>query len=266
MSGDGRIGCKWQSELLQAGFGLRGAGVRSHQQSDNSVVIVYNGLNRVDILDLDVFELKDPVALDDAMNGVLLSDGRAFLYNDSSSSHDVYEIDLATSELVEYRVENPVDSMRLSPSGRYAVGVLSPEPSSSGGLEGYQDENWGLSVVDMDEDDSVSLILESEPVGLELVEQGDDTFALVLLRGRDTLLQLDLSKPSQFVEIDLEAPPRGIDAMPDGRFSITHDAPLGLITFLDPASGKTTFAAGFATLDLIHEDTLSSRDDGSEEG
>jgi DNA-binding beta-propeller fold protein YncE len=229
-------------------------------EEDDAVVIVYNSLNRVDVLDLSSFELKEPVELDDPMNGVLLSDGRAFLYNASSSSHDVYTLDLDTTELEELRVENPVDDVRLSPGGRYVVSALRPEGTSGSGLEQYQDANWGLSVVDLDENEGVSLVLESEPVGLELVEQGDTTYALVLLDGRDTVLQLDLSAPSQPTELDLEAPPTGIGALPDGRFSITHDAPLGLITFLDPATGDTQPAAGFATVDLFAEDTLPRRD------
>lgn len=229
-------------------------------ETDDAVVIVYESLARVDVLDLSSFELKEPVQLDDPMNGVLLSDGRAFLYNAASSSHDVYTLDLDTTQLEELRVENPVDDVRLSPGGRYVVSALRPEGSSGSGLEQYQDANWGLSVVDLDENEAVSLVLESEPVGLELVEQGDTTYALVLLDGRDTVLQLDLSAPSQPTELGLEAPPTGIGALPDGRFSITHEAPLGLITFLDPATGKTQAAAGFATVDLLVEETLPKRD------
>ena len=233
-------------------------------EADDAVVIVYESLNRVDVLDLSSFELKEPVALDDPMNGVLLSDGQAFLYNHESSSHDVYTLDLETTELVEHRVENPVDDMRLSPAGQYAVGTLRPESTGGSGLEQYQDSNWGLSVVDLVSDEAISLVLESRPVGLELVEQGDRTYALVLLEGRDTVLQLDLSAPSQPTELELEAPPTGIGALSDGRFSITHDAPLGLITFLDPATGKTTPAAGFATLGLMVEETLPDRGAGEE--
>jgi hypothetical protein len=237
-------------------------------EDEEVVVIVYNQLSRVDVLDLDTFELKDPVALDDPMNSVLLSDGRALLYNDQSTSHDVYALDLNTTELVEYRVENPVDAMRLSPSGRYAVGVLAPEGSSGGGVEGFQDANWGLSVVDLEEDEAVSLVLSAEPVGLEIVEQDGNVYALLLLENLDTLLQLDLTEPSIPVEIELDAPPRGIGALPDGRFSITHDAPLGLITFLDPTKtgdDATTTAAGFATLDLMADHPLPRRDADSGE-
>lgn len=233
-------------------------------EAEDAVVIVYDSMARVDVLDLTSFELKDPVALDDPMNGVLLSDGLAVLYNQDSSSHDVYTLDLDTTELVEHRVENPVDDMRLSPAGRYAVGTLRPESTGGTGLEQYQDANWGLAVIDLVESEAVSLVLESRPVGLELVEQGDSTYALVLLEGRDTVLQLDLASPSRPEELDLEAPPTSIGALPDGRFSITHDAPLGLISFLDPATGKTTPAAGFATLGLMVEETLPRRDAGEE--
>ena len=66
-------------------------------EADDAVVLVYESLNRVDVLDLSSFELKDPVALDDPMNGVLLSDGQAVLFNNRSSSHDVYTLDLDTT-------------------------------------------------------------------------------------------------------------------------------------------------------------------------
>ena len=74
----------------------------------------------------------------------------------------------------------------------------------------------------LSDDEMVSFVLESQPVGLALVESSATTFGL-LLEGSDTLLQVDLANPSQPVEIGLAAPPTGIGALPDGRFWILWD-------------------------------------------
>ena len=51
-------------------------------------------------------------------------------------------------------------------------------------------------------------------------------------------------------EISLAEPPIAIGSMRDGSFYITHDAGLGLVTFLDPKTNDTRTVSGFATLGL----------------
>ena len=226
----------------------------------DGTLITYSGLAQLDILSLSDFELEAPIQLDDPMTGVLLSDQRALLYNDQGGSYDVYSLDLESRALTELRVANPVDQMMLSEGGRYAVGVLRPETNASSGLDEYQDRNWGLAVAPLEGgDEMVSLVLESEPVGLALVEDGDRTFALLLLQGVEDLLQVDLANPSVATEVPLPAPPTGIGTLPDGRFWITHEAGLGLVSFLEPATGDVLSSGAFAVSGLMQEDTLPRR-------
>jgi hypothetical protein len=83
----------------------------------------------------------------------------------------------------------------------------------------------------------------------------------VLLDGVETLLMIDLAAPSAARQIELDAPPLGIGEMPDGSFYITHDSPLGLVTFLDPTDPSSLeVASGFATLGLFDEYELSAQE------
>ena len=96
-------------------------------------------------------------------------------------------------------------------------------------------------------------------MGLALVEGDSTTYALLLLDGLDKLLKVDLAKPSQPVEIDLPAPPTGIGALPDGRFWVTHQSGLGLVSFLDPATDEPVSAGGFALAGLMDDAALPRR-------
>jgi hypothetical protein len=73
------------------------------------------------------------------------------------------------------------------------------------------------------------------------------------------LLTVDLSQPSEATVLDLSAPPIAIGALEDGRFFITHDEAFGLISLLDPATGKLSEISGFAVAGLLPEETLLPR-------
>ena len=225
-------------------------------------VFVFAGRSEVNVLDnsrLDVFsqESIESIGLEEPADHILMTDGMALLYNTSGSDyHDVYRLDLSNSDLTEYVVANPVDELRLTASGGLAVGILRPETSSSNDLDGYQDAHWGLAVIDMGSDEAISLVTESKPIGLELVEDDSAAYALVLLEGLEYLLQVDLSNPGVATQIDLPAPPVSIDALPDGRFLIAHDSALGLITYLDPTDLSDNSVSGFATAGMLAEDAL----------
>jgi len=224
-------------------------------------LIAYSSLSQVDVLDMGTGELQEPIDLEVPTTSILTGDGFAVLYNTTTDSvHDVYRVDLETTELTVYVVDNPVDEMRLNEGGNFAVGILRPENASGSSLDQYQDQRWGLAVVDLTSNDSVSLVVESQPVGLELIEDDQTTFALILMQDVDTLLQVDLAHPSVAEPIELPAGPTGIGTLPDGRFYITHDDGLGLISFLDPSNGKLDSTAGFAAVDLFPDDTLPRRD------
>ncbi len=233
-----------------------------NDDSDPGVtLVVYSDRASFDMLANDnAFNLEDSIELDDPVTRILEGDDFALLYNDSGRSlYDVYRYDFAAGDLVEYVVDNPVESMQLSESGEWAVGVLTPEPGAGTGIDSYQDANWGLAVLDMSSDEAISLVVEAEPVGVELVENEDGAFALVLMDGVDQLYTVNLAQPGAATALDLPAPPTGIGTLPDGRFYITHQSSLGLISFLDPATGDLTEASGFATPSLFTDDTLPRR-------
>ncbi|MDP6931780.1 MAG: hypothetical protein QGG40_02645 [Myxococcota bacterium] len=226
----------------------------------DTAVVVYGSRSEVDVLSNAALD-ADPetVDLDEPCTSVLTGDSFAVLYNDISETHDVYKLELDTMELTEFVMGNPVDSLELSDSLQYAVAVLSPEYSGSSGLEGYQDEHWGISILDMVVGGSVDLTLEYTPVGVEVVETDDGTWLLVLMEGLETVLLVDLDNTSNRVEVDLPAAPASIGAMPDGRFYITHDAPLGLVSFLDPSESDALESVhGFAALGLFEQTELDS--------
>jgi hypothetical protein len=223
-------------------------------------VLVYGNKAQVDLMENEYFEITS-IELDDPMTRILEGEGFALLFNDRSTGtvRDVYKLDLESRAVTEYVMGNPVHSMQLTESGQYAVGVLRPETQTSGGVDSEQDARWGLGVIDLSTDKEVSLVTESAPVGLALVESEGTTFALLLLEGVDYLLQLDLQNLSAFSTIDLPAPPVSIGDLPDGRFYITHESRFGLISFLDPATGDLLPASGFATAGLLVDDTLPRR-------
>jgi len=229
---------------------------------NNQSVFVFGNRSEVNILDnaqLETFNAGsiDAVELEEPSNAIIMTDNGALLYNTSSSNyHDVYRLDLNNQDLIEYVMENPVTQMQVTASGSHAVGILRPEENWSSSLEGFQDSRWGLGVVELTDDESTSLVTESEPVGVALVAGEDTEFALVLLEGMEYLLHVDLSDPSTPGQIDLPAPPVSIGAMPDGRFLIAHDDPSGLISFLDPETLDLNSVGGFALTGLLVQETL----------
>jgi hypothetical protein len=219
--------------------------------------LVYSNRSQVDILEHDYFDVES-VELDEPCNAIAETDeGFAVLYNRSASTHDVYLLDLETGDLVEYRLANPVMSLQLTEDNAYAVALMRQEwDGSSTGIDAYYDEHWGLSIMDLSDDDNIDLVLESQPVGLAFAtSELGEPYALLLLEGVDSLVQVDLWS-AQVSEVPLPAPPTGIGALPDGKFYITHQAALGLISFLSPGSTELTSVSGFAGEGLFEDDSI----------
>lgn len=224
-----------------------------------TTVVTYGSMNAVDVITEHGFIERSEIELDEPAPDVVIGDGFAVLYNDSGSGRDIYQLDLETFAVTEYVAANPVDSLQLTDSLSHAVAILRPESSSGSGLDGYQDARWGLAIADLSGDDIASLVLESEPVGMELVEDEDSAYALLLLDGVESLIQVDLHSPGAVKQIDLDSSPAGIDADPDGRFTISHTDALGQLSFLNPSTGKIKTAAGFAAVGLLTNNPLPRR-------
>lgn len=220
-----------------------------------ATLVAYSSLSQVDLLGHATWELLHQVGLEEPVNEAIVDDESVLLYRSGGRSQDVYLLDLATRAVTEFRTATPVVSMQQSASGRFAIATLEPGGSGGTGEVGeIQRENHGLAVIDLEASRSASLVLEGAPLGVALIDQDDATFALLLLEGLDSLIQIDLREPTVITEIDLAAPPVAIDALSDGRFVITHDSALGLISFLDPTTQRITEAGGFATASLWQDE------------
>ena len=224
--------------------------------SSKAVILDHGSLSTLNSSSLDTVSLEEPA------NQTLLGDGFALLYHNSNDYvHDVYRLDLETQELTEYVVANPISSLELTPSGAHAVGIMRPEYSYGSGIDAYQDSRWGIAILDTTTNDSVSLVAESRPIALEIVENESGSFALVLMEGIDYLLQVDLNAPSSSSKVDLPAAPLALDTMPDGRFVISHDLEMGMVSFLDPLTLELNTVDGFALEGVLKEATLSRRNE-----
>jgi DNA-binding beta-propeller fold protein YncE len=166
--------------------------------------------------------------------------------------------------MTEYVVANPVSEMHITDSGRFAVAIVRPETVSGTGVDYYQDARWGLSIMDLSGEEQVSLVAQSQPLGLALVEDAENAYGLVLLDGSDTLLQVNLAQPTASVEIDLPAPPLGIASMPDGKFVITHNQSLGMISILDPSTLELETMSNFAVTNLFEQKELPRTGEGEQ--
>lgn len=224
-------------------------------------VLVYPNQPTVDLLEHEFFDTTT-LTLDEPMNQITLTGAEALLW--TTAGHDLYRLDLDSTDLVEYRLQNPADALYLAPTGEFAVALTREEGSFSDGVDAVYDTHPGMEVVDLRTDDSEPFLLEARGLGVAFSSGGGALNALVLQQGIDYLYRLDLySRETE--EIELSAAPIAIGAMPDGRFYITHDRPLGLVSFLDPITGEITSVAGFATdgaLDPI--ELMASGDDGQE--
>jgi hypothetical protein len=219
--------------------------------------LVYANKSQVDILEHEHFDVET-VELDEPCNTIVDGgDGVAVLYNRNATTHDVYRLDLTTGDVVEYRLANPVTELRLTEDGGFAVALMRPEGSGGGGgIDAYFDTHWGLSILDLSDDDNLDLVLESQPVGLAFaVGTSGEPYALLLLTGMDSLVQVGLWTAT-VSEVPLPAPATGIGALPDGVFYITHAAALGLISFLAPGGAEVSTASGFATEGFLTDDSL----------
>lgn len=225
----------------------------------DQTLIVYSGQQRLDVMEHEYFEITS-YELEESMAHIAGGEGMAVLYA-VGGNKDVYAVDVTTNDITEFRSENPIKEMFLTADKAIAVATLYPENGSSAGASGFYDQYYGLGIFPVQSGaDPIPLVLESEPVGVELVDSNGSHQALVLMSGVDTLLRVDLDT-TMAAEVELEEPPVGIDAMPDGAFVVTHDSALGLISFLGADSDEVVTASGFASIGALSEYKLVDREE-----
>lgn len=218
--------------------------------SADRTVFVYGGDPVVELMDHQLFDV-DRIALDEAMDRIALTPELGVLYG-TGNQHDVYRVELATGDVTEYRLQNPAVRLELSPTNEFAVALTRAEGGGGQGVDALYDEHPGMEIVDLRSDESTPFVLEGQGLGVAF-SAGDTTLsALVLQDGIDYLYRLELYT-LEAEEIEVSAPPVAIGEMPDGSFYVTHDRALGLVSFLDPDTGRIVEVSGFATLALADE-------------
>ena len=219
------------------------------------VVVVSRQEAFVDLIDDVLFDTRS-VALDEPMGKVWTGDTFALLW-ESQTGRDVVRIDPVTGDTVEYRLQNPANRLFVAPGEEYAIALTTP--GYDGGLFG---SNPGLEVLDLRSDGVQPYLLEGAGLGVSWAVGDNTLHALVLQDGVDYVYQLDLYSGSS-EELNVSEGPRMIGSMNDGRFFVTHSAPLGLVSLIDPASGDVTELSGFAALNLLDPSVLGGGDTGS---
>jgi hypothetical protein len=229
--------------------------------TEDRTVLVYGNGAMVDVLEHEFFDI-DTFSLDEPMNRLHNGSDFAVMYS-TGSEHDAYRLDLKTSVLTEYRLQNPAVSMHVAPTEEFAIALTRAENGfTEEGVDSLYDASPGMEILDLSTDDTQPFLLEGLGLGVAWASTEATLHALVLQTGADYLYQLDMYT-GRAEELDLDAPASSIGSLPDGSFFISHDSPLGLITFLDPASGNTIEVAGFATLGIV--DAIELQLTGEEE-
>jgi hypothetical protein len=208
-------------------------------------VLVYSNRPVVELLDHTFFDVES-FDLDESMTDVVLSGDNAVLFS-TGNQHDLYRFDFSDQDVIEYRLQNPAVSVHVAPTGEYALALTRAEGSSGQGVDALYDLNPGMEIIDLRSDDSEAFLLEGQGLGVAYSSDESSLAALVLQEDIDYLYRLDLYTRDAR-EIELSAPPVAIGSLPDGTFWITHDAGLGLVTFLDSEGDVVSEVGGFATL------------------
>jgi hypothetical protein len=212
-------------------------------------VLVYRSRPVVELLDHQFFDVET-FELDEGMDSIALAGANAVLYG-TDSQHDLYRFDFENEDVIEYRLQNPAVSVHVSPNEDFALALTRAEGGFGNDVDALYDQHPGMEIVDLNGDESEAFLLEGQ--GLDVAFASDETnlSALVLQEGVDYLYRLEMyTRVAE--EITLAAPPIAIGTMPNGNFYITHDSPLGLVSFLNPSTGLVEEEiGGFAAVGLF---------------
>jgi hypothetical protein len=207
--------------------------------TSDRTLLVSGGANRAEILDHEYFDVVE-VPLDEAMTNIIPGEGSAVLWREGAQ--DIYRIDLVTGGVVEYRMQEPVYDLQVSPSATVGVAFT-------------QGNRMELLDLASDRGRSVPYALETMGVGAAFSRSDAGEHVLVLQEGVDYLYDLDLLTGSA-AEVALSASPLGIGVLPDGVFYVTLNQAMGRVAFLDPTTGVVTEADGFGRIGLFDETSL----------
>ncbi len=258
-----RLGLLYKLDLVDPSIDIEElAGTPSDlvvDELNDLTVIVYNDRAQIDLLHHADFS-RTELEVDEA-NSDLVHHTDGFVLAYRKGGKDVYAVDLAAEVVTEYVVANPVASVQIDEAGLFGLATMQPEyGNASGGVDAYTDARWGISVLEIGDDDARNVVFDQVPTGIELVSGDATTHALVLLADSRDALLVDLSAPQPATEIPLEENPLALGSLASGQFWITQDSALGLVTVLDPLDpDKATTFGGFGGLGAITSDELPRR-------
>lgn len=213
-------------------------------EATDQTLLVFSNAATAEVLTHDYFDVN-AYDLDESMNQIIQGDDFALLYSDQTNRNDLYHLDLATEKLIEYRLQQSAVSVHLAPTQDYAIALT---------------RSAGMEVIDLANERQQQFALEGVGVGISFSATDTSLHALLLQQETEYLYKYELYS-GQAEEIELSAPPKAIGTLADGTFFITHVSGNGLITFLNPDSGTTLEAAGFATIGLLDTVELQSREE-----
>ena len=227
---------------------------------EDRTVVVYDSSTVVDVLEHQYFDVET-LTLDEPMNHVMSGEDFALLYT-TSGGHDAYRLDLQNNDLIEYRLQNPAVSMHLAPTGEFAIALTRAENGFNEGIGGYYDANPGMEILDLTSDKAKqqAFLLDGQGVGVAFSATDTNLHALVLQQDVEYLYQLDLYT-SASTTLDLSAPPVAIGSLPSGGFYITHNSPMGLVSFYNPSTGNLTETSGFAAIGLLDATPIQTEEE-----
>jgi hypothetical protein len=213
----------------------------------------------IDVIDHEYFEISTVPVDEPCTDGALTPAGALFYYRSGNAYKDVITVDSATGDWREQRAENPL--VDLWAGTRFAVATMSPDNNGSGTV---YDVNYGLGIFPLAapsstaKADSVSLVLQSEPVGVVTTESDEGDYAFLLMRDVDTLLRVRLADAAA-TQLPLEAPALALFPAPDGSLVVAADSPMGMLAFVDPGSDEPVSVAGFALAGFAERPVLPRR-------
>jgi len=218
---------------------------------DDRTVIVHESTAAVDLVEHDSFDV-DSLSLSSLVNRIEHLGRTALLWR-QNEGFDAYHLDLGARRTTRFRLQNPASNTFISPGRTHAIALTRPRGGGGAGIGGLYANSPGLEILDLRDDRgrTTPFLLEDIGVGLAFTESDVRLDALVLQRDTDYLLELDLLTLRQ-QELQLIEAPVAIGALPaTSGFWVTHDAPLGLISFYDPATGEINEVGGFAAYGLL---------------
>jgi DNA-binding beta-propeller fold protein YncE len=228
---------------------------------DDRTLLLHHNSARIDLVEHDSFEV-DSITLASAVSRIERRGRSAMVWHDTD--RNVYALDVDTRSTDRFFLQNLPTDVRIDPSHQFGVALTRPRggTTNDGDLGSLYANRPGLEVLDLrDGRGRVNpFLLEGTPRGIAFSESDSRIDLLLLQQGVDYLLQLDLLTLQQ-ASIELSAPPaaigemRSADALSRG-FWITHDVPLGLVTFFDPARDEIIEVSGFASFNLFNSIAL----------